>query len=94
LILKVKKLWILAIPIYLISPTLIFPKFVMFMYSLMALIVATACIFTSQRLKDEIARLIAMSVGLVFVIMSLSFSPIPLEILGILILLLRFKLVW
>jgi hypothetical protein len=66
----------------------------MFMYSLMALIVATACIFTSQRLKDEIARLIAMSIGLVFVIMSLSFSPIPLEILGILILLMRFKLVW
>jgi hypothetical protein len=73
---------------------LIFPKFVMFMYSLIALMVATACIFISQRLKDEIARLATMLIGSVFIIMSLSFSPIPLEILGILILLMRFKLIW
>ncbi len=65
----------------------------MFIYSLIALIVSIGCIVISQRLKDEIGTLVMMLIGSVFIIMSLSFSPIPLEILGILILIPQFKLI-
>jgi uncharacterized membrane protein YczE len=58
-----------------------FPEFVMFIYSLIALIVGIVWIFISERLKDEIGRLATMLIGAVFIIMSLSFSPIPMEIL-------------